>query len=52
MTPELAEALAIARELARLATNMQGNPIGSVGTQVAMLEALEERIAAHNEETK
>lgn len=58
----LDEALAIARELARLATNMGGNPIGSVGTQVAKLEALEERlarerefdalIAAHNEDAK
>lgn len=40
----LDEALAIARELARLAVNMNGNPIGSVGTQVAMLEALERRV--------
>ena len=49
MSPELEEALAIARELARLATNMQGNPIGSIGTQIAMLEQLEERIALQAE---
>lgn len=40
----ITESLAIARELARLAVNMNGNPIGSVGTQVAMLEALERRV--------
>lgn len=49
MSPDLAEALAIARELARLATNMDGNPIGSVGTQVAKLAALEERLARQAE---
>lgn len=49
MTPELAEALAIARELARLATNMDGNPIGSVGTQIYKLDQLEERLARQAE---
>lgn len=49
MSPDLAEALAIARELARLAVNMNGNPIGSVGAQVARLQELEERIARAHE---
>lgn len=49
MSPDLAEALAIARELARLAVNMNGNPIGSVGTQVQRLQELEERIARERE---
>ncbi len=44
MKTDLDEALAIARELARLAVNMNGNPIGSVGTQIARLEELEKRI--------
>ncbi len=40
----LDEALAIARELARLATCMDALPRGSIGTQVALLEALERRV--------
>ena len=39
----LDELLTVAKELARLSTNMQGNPIGSVGTQVEKLERLEMR---------
>jgi hypothetical protein len=40
----LDEALAIARELARLACCMDALPRGSIGTQVALLEALERRV--------
>lgn len=49
MSPDLAEALAIARELARLAT-LPGNPAPySIGTQVARLRELEERLARERE---
>lgn len=37
------QAMNIAKELARLATNMNANPVGSVGTQVAALEKLEKQ---------
>lgn len=40
----LDEALAIARELARLARCMDALPQGSIGTQVARLEDLERRV--------
>lgn len=50
MTPELTEALAIARELARLATCMDAIPQGSIGTQIAKLDELEARII--EEQTK
>lgn len=40
----LDELLTVAKELARLSTNMQGNPPFSVGTQVDKLEKLEMRI--------
>lgn len=40
------EAIAIARELARLACCMDALPMGSVGTQIARLRQLEQRIGA------
>ena len=40
----LEEALAIARELARLARCMDAPPERSIGTQVALLEDLERRV--------
>lgn len=40
----LDEALAIARELARLASCMDALPRGCIGTQVALLEDLERRV--------
>lgn len=49
MSPDLAEAIAIARELSRLATCMDTPAQGSVGTLVARLQELEERIARERE---
>ena len=46
---DLDEALAIARELARLATCMDAPAQGSVGSLVARLQELEERIARESE---
>lgn len=43
------QAIAIARELARLATCMDAIPQGSIGTQVDKLRLLEERIARETE---
>lgn len=43
------QALAIARELSRLATCMDAIPQGSIGTQVHKLRLLEERIARETE---
>lgn len=45
MSTDLDEALAIARELARLATLPGNPPPYSIGTQIARLQELEERIA-------
>ena len=44
----LEEALAIARELARLSCCMDAVPLGSIGTQVALLEALERRVGVRS----
>lgn len=50
MTPELTEALAIARELARLATLPGNPPPFSIGTQIARLMELEARIIEQQSE--
>lgn len=49
MNPDLVEALAIARELARLATLPGNPPPYSIGTQVSRLRQLEERLARQRE---